>query len=455
MVALTIARPHSTPGPFMRDFEAYYAAGHAWLGHDDPYGMAVWEHERLVPGVDPNRSEVLPFLGFPAFLPVWGLFATLPFAAAAALWATVTLALLLFAIFVMLKQLHARDIGSFLSIAAICIAFAPLTSAFALGQAALPSFALVVMATALLSSDPAQGAIATLLSALQPNIALVLISQVRYRSVAAVFGIVVLALITIGVVLLGAHEFGRYFSTLAAHGAAERHALIQFTPAAIAYGFGLPSGLSNALGIIVALAAAAVWFRMMTSRWATRWWRLAVTCALLPFVSPFFHEHDFVVLLVPVLMCLCASRRRIWAIAAAATVLVAVDWLGLAQRPDGIVQSALLVSALIGAIFALSDQPFTLHRFALLAALLLIPAGALAAHFPAPIWPDALPAHVTWIQPTLSATWHAQLQAAHELSPQPLWAALRLLTLIGAGALAWCSITTALRQAQDRLQVRA
>ncbi|MBV8689883.1 MAG: hypothetical protein JOZ59_07250 [Candidatus Eremiobacteraeota bacterium] len=330
-----------------------------------------------------------------------------------------------------------------MSAAAICVAFAPLTSAFALGQSALPAFSLIVIATALFSTEPAQAAVVTLFSALQPNLAVALISQIRYRAVAAAMGVVVLALIAIALILLGAEGLRNYAIELSAHGAAERHALIQFTPVAIVYGFGLPAALANAIGIIIALGAALIWIRMMLQRWATRWWRLAITCALLPFVSPFFHEHDFVIMLLPVLMCLCTAPRRIWALAAAATVLTAIDWLGLAQRVDGGVQSALLVAALLCAIFALSDQPLRLHRFAILAALLLIPAAMLAQHFPAPIWPDALPAHVTWIQPTLSASWHAELQAAHELSPQPLWAALRLMTLIGTALLAWSSVTTA------------
>ena len=397
----------------------------------------------MVPGVNPHRFEVLPFLGFPAFLPLWGLFATLPFTVAAAIWTAIMVLLLLFAILVMLNHLHARDTGSFLSVAAICISFAPLTSAFALGQSALPSFALVVIATALLISNSAQAAVATIFAGLQPNLALALISQIRYRGAAAVLAIVVLALIAVAAILLGAQELRAYFSDISTHAAAERHALIQFTPAAIAYGFGFPAAVANVIGIIVTLGAALLWIATMLRRWLTRWWRLAITCALLPFVLPFFHEHDFVITLVPALMCLCASPRRIWAVAAAATVLLAIDWLGLAQRPDGILQSALLLVALLGAIFALSDQPLRLHRFALLAALLVVPAGILAQHYPAPIWPDALPAHVTWVRATLSATWHAELQAVRELSPQPLWATLRLMTLIGSGLLAWSSIATA------------
>jgi len=427
----------------MRDFESYYAAGSAWVARENPYTPALWRHEQPIPGVRADRYEVLPFLGFPALLPLWGAFATLGFSVAAALWAVLTIVLLLGAIWLLLRQLHARDVGSFLSVSALCICFAPLTSAFALGQAALPVFALIVMTTALFVVDPARASSAAFFTALQPNLAVTLLSQIRYRDVALVLGVVALALLVLTPLVSSLADVRAYVSELGAHAASERHALIQFTPGAIAYGFGLSDRASSAVGILSMLGAAAIWLTIMVRRWATRWWRLAITCALLPFGSPFFHEHDFVVLLIPALMCLCSARSRIWSIAASATVLVAIDWLGLAQRPDGAFQSALLAFALLGAIVAFSDQPLRLHRFAGLAALLLIPAAVIAARFPAPIWPDALPAHVTWVRSTLSATWHAELQAAHELAPHPLWASLRLMTVIGAGLLAWCSIRTA------------
>ncbi|MBV9148613.1 MAG: DUF2029 domain-containing protein [Candidatus Eremiobacteraeota bacterium] len=443
VLALTVARPQVTPGPIMRDFESYYAAGRAWTAHDNPYSTELWRHERTIPGVRGDRWEALPFLGFPAFLPLWALLAAAPFNVAAVLWGIVMIVLLLFAVWVMLEQVHGRDVGSFLSVAAMCIAFAPLTSALALGQAALPSWSLIVIATALFVSAPGVAGIATFFAALQPNLAIALLSQIRYRNVLFAIAIAMFALIALALIVVGFHGFASYLGELFAHGAAERHALIQFTPSAIGYGLGLPIVVANGLGVTTGIAAAIIWIAIMLNRRLTRCWRLAITCALLPFAAPFFHEHDFVIELVPMLMCLCIAPRRIWPIAAAATVLVAVDWLGLAQRPNAILQSALLVLALLCAIFALSDQPLRLHRFALLAALLLIPAALLAHRFPAPIWPDALPAHVTWIRATLPDAWHAQLQAAHELSPQPLWAALRLLTLFGSGLLAWCSIATA------------
>ncbi len=70
-VAILAARPRPTPGPFLRDFEAYWAAGSAWNAHGDPYGRAIWTAERAVAGVDARHDEVLPFVGPPATLLAW------------------------------------------------------------------------------------------------------------------------------------------------------------------------------------------------------------------------------------------------------------------------------------------------------------------------------------------------------------------------------------------------
>jgi len=448
LAALTLARPHVTPGPLMRDFEAYYSAGAAWRARADPYGTALWRYEKEVPGVRSDRFEALPFVGPPAFLPLWAALSVLPFASAAVIWTVLLMALLAAALALMLLRLHAWDPGSFLSAAALCVGFGPLTSAFALGQAAVATFALAIIAAQLFVSNIPGAGVAAFFAALQPNLWLVLLSQVRYRRVAGTLTIVVLAWLAAGLLFAGAGELRSYFGVLVAHGAAERGALIQFTPAAIAYGFGLPLGAANVLGTLAMLLAIAIWVAAMARRGLTRWWRLAITCALLPFAAPFFHEHDFVILLMPALWCLCTATKRTWALAAAATMLIGIDWLGLAQRPEALLQSALLALALLCAIFAFSDQPLTLHRFAALAGLLLLPAGLLAQHFPAPIWPDAMHGHAVAAATSMATAWNAELRAAHQIVRQPFWAVLRLMTLAGAALLAWCTIRTASRHDQ-------
>lgn len=62
----------------MRDFEAFYAAGVAANHGADPYGRAIWDAEKTIPGVDLSHNETLPFVGPPAGLPLWRALARLP-----------------------------------------------------------------------------------------------------------------------------------------------------------------------------------------------------------------------------------------------------------------------------------------------------------------------------------------------------------------------------------------
>ncbi len=95
----TVLRPPQTTGPFARDFTAYYAAGAVWNAGGDPWSRDVWRIERTIPGVDASRDEVLPFVGPAASLPLWSLFARLPFDVARIIWmAVLALALLALAV---------------------------------------------------------------------------------------------------------------------------------------------------------------------------------------------------------------------------------------------------------------------------------------------------------------------------------------------------------------------
>src|SRR5579871_4668324 len=90
LVAIALAffafRPTTTPGPALRDFEAYYAAGSARDAGDDPYSRALWRAERAIPGVDPSREELLPYVGPPFGLALWEMLARLDWARACAVW---------------------------------------------------------------------------------------------------------------------------------------------------------------------------------------------------------------------------------------------------------------------------------------------------------------------------------------------------------------------------------
>ncbi|HTA40668.1 MAG TPA: hypothetical protein VK760_16415, partial [Candidatus Acidoferrales bacterium] len=132
--ALLFARPHATPGPALRDFEAYWSAGAAYNAGTNPYERDVWNAERTVPGVDASRDELLPFVGPPATLPLWSAFARFPYETAArAWWAALALALL--ALLLLLARAAGGAIAPFNVAALVLLAlgFGPMTSDLALG----------------------------------------------------------------------------------------------------------------------------------------------------------------------------------------------------------------------------------------------------------------------------------------------------------------------------------
>ncbi len=146
LAALVFARPNQTPGPPMRDFEAYYAAGTLWNAGADPYSQSIWRAERGLAGVDPHRYEALPFVSPPAALPFFGLFARLPFTASNLLWRALLIAALAAIAFATLHLAkRAANSWNVLAIAVAALGFGPLTSALALGQIALPAFAFALL----------------------------------------------------------------------------------------------------------------------------------------------------------------------------------------------------------------------------------------------------------------------------------------------------------------------
>lgn len=439
-VALAFARPHPTPGPPMRDFEAYYAAGVVSNQDGDAYSQAIWAVQRSLPGVNAERYEALPFAGPPALLPVFGAMARLPFGAANALWRGLLIAALAALAFVTLRIAQRRFTAlSCLAIAVAALGFGPLTSALALGQIALPAF---LFATLSLLSAPV-----ALLAWMQPNVGLTLLSHIFSRrwfvfvASAALFGLAC-------ALVVGTGGVQHYLDVLHRHGAAEQLSAIQLTPTAIAYGFGVPAKIASSIGMTVALAVACCWVLAMRSSHDALG-RFCITCALLPLAMPFFHEHDLIVLFVPAVIYAIRADARTWPIAAGGGLLVATDWLGLAQRPDGTLQTLLLVGALGAALVALHESP----RLAMLkipvCVLALIGIAAIFAHaHPAPVWPDAMRALPHGIERLdIASAWNAQQRATGLFARDPVWAALRLLSLLGcaltAGAVAVSSRSAA------------
>ncbi|HEY0614529.1 MAG TPA: glycosyltransferase 87 family protein [Candidatus Elarobacter sp.] len=437
MLALTLFRPAPTTGPFARDFEAYYAAGATWNAGGDPWSRAVWRVERTIPGVDASRDELLPYVGPAAALPLFGALARLPHRTAVALW-TMLLAIAYAAIVAAAATLcGVRRRTALLGGALLAIASGPGTSAIALGQAALLAAAGIAWALVAYERGAlAGGALATLVAGIQPNLAIVLLARVRDRT--ALLGAALAAPAFAALTWWaggGPGGFAAYLHRLGEHGRAEGFDAIQHTPAAIAWAFGAPAATATAAGAACALAAvAATAVAIARARLGARDGTLLAIAAL-PTAVPFFHEHDFVVELLPLTVLALSAAGRARALGGIAAVLICVDWLGIAQRPPAATQIVLLGFAVACAYALLATTPRMTRAdavpFAALAAAAALAVPLARAH-PAPTWPDALPSGFR--APALadaSAVWAAEQRAAGLEKRDPAWATLRALPLAG------------------------
>jgi hypothetical protein len=438
-IALIAARPASTPGPIARDFEAYWSAGSTWNAHGDPYARSIWQSERRVPGVDPRRDELLPFINAPSTLPAWSTFARLPYDVAAAIWLGVLALTLLALVFtVLLGSTSPFTPFKLCAAIAMAIAFGPMTSDLALGQLALPALLGAVLLVVVADrSIPAAAAAATLAFAV-PNVALGLASQLNRRRALLAIALGALASYGLGLWAAGWSWPVRYLKAAAAHGAAERFVMIQLSPDAIAYGFGAAPRAALTLAVAVALLAAGA-IILFIVRLREPFARFAGCSALVPFVATFVHEHDLVVAFPAALWCALRTRGTTRALALAGTLLVSIDWLGLAQRPTGIAQSGLLALAGASTFVALGDriEMRGLLRPVVLVAGLFAAAAVLAAHHPAPVWPDALGAFHAPAGASPAEVWLAEQRASGLLAVMPAWAALGTLSLLGCTLLAY------------------
>ena len=435
--AVFFARPAATPGPSLRDFEAYWSAGATWSSGDNPYGRAIWSAERTVNGVTPSRDELLPFVGPPPTLPLWSLFARLPYDRAAIIWIAVLIAALLAMVAATLRgSAMPLKLSAFAAALALAIGFGPLTSDLALGQIALPAFAGAALVVVARSQWLA--AVAACVAFAQPNASAGLFSILGRNR--ATFAIVlgVIATYALGTFAAGWSWPLTYARVLAAHAGAERLSAIQITPAAIAYGFGASPAAAAWLALACA-AVAVVAAVLIATRVREAFARFAAFSALVPFAAGFAHEHDLLVAYAAAAWCALRTRGTTRAVALAGTLLVAVDWLGLAQRPTGIVQSALLALAALLAFIALGEpRERRVQWIAAAAVALLFGAGALiGAHHPAPVWPDALAGFRADPAASAAQVWLAEQRASGLLAAVPAWALLRTLSLAGCALLAY------------------
>jgi hypothetical protein len=439
VVAVVALRPRQTPGPFLRDFEAYWSAGATANLAGDPYGTAIWQAERAVPGVDALRNETLPFVGPPQTLLGWRLIARVPYAAGAMLWSSILVcALLALAAATVIGSGAPRAPSAFVAATALAIAFGPITSDIALGQVALPAYLCATLVPLLAGRSLLATVAAAAFAFGQPNVSLGLVSQLGRGRAALALLLAALVAYALGALAAGWAWPAEYARIAIAHGAAERFSAIQLSPAAVARGFGAPPSAAAVWGFLFAglAAAAAVAIALVRRDYFARF---AAFSALAPFVAGFFHEHDLLVAYAAAVWSALRTRATARAFALAGTLLVAVDWLGLAQRPSGIAQSALLAVAAFAAFAALGDAGEA-RRSALVAApvaALFIATAFIASHHPAPVWPDALgPFRAARAMP-IAALWSAEQRASGLFAIVPAWAFLRSLSLLGCASLAY------------------
>jgi len=450
IAAFTIARPHHGAGPSLRDFEAYYAAGATWMHGGDPYSIAIWENERNLPGVLAQRYEVLPFVGPPATLPLFAAFARLPYGAAANVWRAQLFASLLAMLWFAAAPANLRR--SPLTLFALAIAalgFGPVTSALALGQIVLP-VALAILAAFTASGFTSKAFYAAIACA-QPNLALALAAGLRERrnAIAIILGAITFAIVSLAVVRVPG--IVNYIRDLQEHGYAERFSAIQLTPTATVYGLGANEYTAALAGILVALTGVIAWF------WCARFlpdrlMLFCATCALVPFVAPFFHEHDLAIVLIPAVILVLRASPAALPVAMTGALFCATNWLGLAQSPDAAVQTVLLVAAFALALLAMRAELTTRTLEAGAVVLMLIITGGLAAHaHPMPEWPDAMAplgssAHLT----NIAAVWHAEQMATGLFARDTMWALLRSASLAGCGLLVYAAIVNSRSPADSK-----
>lgn len=482
--AFLVVRPASTPGPALRDFEAYYAAGAAWHYGGDPYGRAVWRAEKEIPGVIAGRDEMLPFVGPPFGLPLWSAISRLPWHVAVRVWQSV-LALSLLTIALGSLRLAGGVIGVIgvidaFAVLVVAAGFGPLTSGLALGQVAIVSTAAVVLAALALRrrgrgglprpaimvsahdhgggySGSRQrrigfGFVAALIAALQPNLAIVLVALLgSARSWIALIGAALVAFGGSAVALAGPFGFARYLDTLRAQGAAESFIAIQTTPGAVARALGASAQSAGFIAVGCAVVAiAGVGLLWGGGRYAPIS-RLALACAALPLALPFAHEHDFVIVFLPAILTVRRARGRFWVLGAVGALLAGTDWLGLAQRPEAAAQTMLLTLAAALALATLARGPLRIeHALPALLAFGVLGSSLLAAGHRLPIWPDALGAHfhVPAAMP-LAAIWHLEQVRSGIARLDPRWGALRLCSLLGC-VLLWVAASRALAEPEGK-----
>ncbi len=403
----------------------------------------MWRVERTIPGVDASHDELLPYVGPPAALPVFAALAAPGWQPARIVWETLLALATLLLIAGALALAAATDRPRAFAASVLIVASGPLISAFTLGQAALAGAA---AATAFIAWERrATAPVCALIAAIQPNLALALAVRLVDRRAFLALGLAALGFAA--ATLAAGIAPATYLAVLHAHGAAEATIAIQHTVPAVAFAFGAPRSLAVMLGWIATIAALAVVAFALRARpaWRAPAATFALAAAVLPFVAPFFHEHDFVIALVPVVLVLARGDATTRVLGGIAAVAIGIDWFGLAQRPAAAAQTFALGIAIASAAALLAarddDPPRTAWRVALTpfvaGASLFALALPLALVHRAPTWPDALGDYHA--SPTASAAgvWAEASRRTGLDAAVPTWGALRAIPLAGCALVAF------------------
>jgi hypothetical protein len=408
----------------------------------------VWNVERTIGGVDATRDELLPFVGPAAALPLWSVLARLPVDASRVVW----IAMLMAAIAVLATASAALALGrvtiaGVFDVLLVAGLSGPFISDVALGQVALLSAAAVALALIALGRGSWWAVPAAFVAAIQPNLALPLaVRLIEKRSVLLLALAVTLFLAVTLAAGGGVAGIFDYVHRLGMHSAGERFILIQYSVAAIAASLQTPAVTAIAAGNVCAIVAVGIVFVATLRYSAQPRMTAAIAIALVPWIVPFFHEHDFVLELIPVTILALCPVARVRTVALIGSVCVLVDWLGIAQRPNVAMQTLVIAIGVACAIAALPRtaglRVLPLPALGTVAVLIAI-AVPLALSHPAPVWPDTLGNFHAAPDLDASAVWAAEQQASGLGEFVPAWAVLRAIPMTGCLLLALAGILAA------------
>jgi hypothetical protein len=427
IVALVAMRPSGEPGVPLRDFSAYYSAGLTWATGGDPYSSSVAKIEQALPGARPDLGEMLPYFGMPAALPLFALFGKLPYATACIVWGAF-LALALGTLLFALRALLSLTLEQTTYTALLLLSFVPITSGLTLGQSALLAETATLL-TLLLPSVPF-----LIFAALQPAMALSALAMLTTKRGAISIIIAAVIVYALGALASGFAWPLAFAKVLLAASEAERFDIIQYTPISVFYGFGIPENLATALGLTVLSFAAAI-AAYAFARATSLLHRFTIIAAATPFLTGFEHEHNFVVLVVPMILCLLAARHAWLAIIACS--LVSINWLDFAQQPQGVWQDVTLAAGFLCACAALScgTRSKAFARGAPIALIFIAIGAYVGTHHPLPIWPNDMTTVYGGANTLAADLWKKEQLQTGLLRPDAAAALLRSFALLGSALL--------------------